>query len=330
MNMKYLLLLGFSLYSGWGEARKPFEQPYKKCVGDVCANVSIAGATHPGYYFPDIASCEDVRTQRPFFLVESPVETSPDDPRLGDKQFMQELSWVTSQAASTGCTCCHDSTLQVGYAAWDIAAEWIWTDMLTPRGVAILAGKIPSDSGGLYPTEENFGFDRSQTGIASTDPNRMRAFFEAELSRRGISDEDISKLDPFDNWLFENARKQKPVDCAVGEGVNPDGTVRWFGTPDQKPERKLARYIYILSENAPNPLVPPNLDTPEETYWRLNVRSDAPPVESGIAYGKIMEGTYQAVPVGGSAPALEPGKVYRLYVLFDVLFPITNCKFTAP
>ena len=326
MLIKILALAGFlsGTFSDSLKARTPFVQPYKQCNAEgICANVSIAGATEEGYYFPEIASCEKVRTQRPYRGVPAPFESDPSDPRLDDPVFMEELRWVTEQAAATGCTCCHSSREGDEFAMWDIDAPLIWTDQLTIRGVAILAGKVSSASGGTYPPEDNFGFDRSKSGIASTDPDRMQAFFLNEMERRGIEDEDISDYIDFGGPIFSRARDQIPEICETNEGINSLGQVVWNGG-------RSARYVYILSALAENPTVPPNLDTPDKTHWRVNIRPDAPAITSGIPFGDIPDGGYQAIPEGGEYPNLEAGKVYRLYVLADVLFPVKNCFFEMP
>ncbi|SMF18036.1 hypothetical protein [Pseudobacteriovorax antillogorgiicola] len=323
-----LLLSMASPLFGQGFGQKPFVQPYLKCETidgkEVCANVSISGATHPGYYFPDVAVCEDVKTQRPFWPLPVDTKTDPKDPRLQDKAFMKELAWVTNQTRSTACTCCHDSSLGTSYAAWDISEPLIWTDQLTERGVAILAGELSSASSGVFKKEDNFGFDRRITGIPSTDPERMKAFFMNEFNRRGITQEMVDSYGDFGGFIFDRARNQVPTLCTPEEeGLLSNGTVAWSGGP--------ARYVYILPALAPNPLVPPNSDTPEGTVWRLNVDHRAPALESGVTYGGIPQGSYQAVPVADQvAPPLVSGQVYRLYVLKDVLFPLTNCFFKAP
>jgi hypothetical protein len=302
----------------------PFVQPYRSCQTinseKICANVAISGATEPGVYFPDIAACEDVRTQRPFWPAPIVNQPDPDDPRLNDPEFMQELRWVSQQIRSTGCICCHDSSLDRGMARWDVNTDLIWPDQLSDRGIAILSGDVPSASAGVFPPAENFGFNRSQTGIPTTDPGRMEDFFKKELARRQVTQEDIQHFANFGGPVMQRARDQVPTLCTENQGINAIDQVLWTGGP--------ARYVYILPALAPNPLVPPDSDTPDDTLWRLNVDHQAAAIESGIALGETPSGTYQAIPQDPNRrPQLTPGVVYRLYVLKDVLQPLTNCFF---
>ncbi len=82
------------------------------------------------------------------------------------------------------------------FALWDINKPHIWTDQLTPRGVAILGGQVSSAVFGQIPPEDNNGFDRSETGAPTTDVARFKAYFQKEIVRRGITAEDIAKMRP--------------------------------------------------------------------------------------------------------------------------------------
>jgi hypothetical protein len=75
--------------------------------------------------------------------------------------------------------------------------------------------------------------------------------------------------------------------------------------------------------------VPPNLDLPEGTLWRLDVAWTAEALPSGVAYGGVPDGAEQAWPADGAPPALETGETYYLYVLRDVYQPLTRCLFVA-
>lgn len=288
--------------------------------GEVCTHVSIAGCTEEGKYFPDYASCDVVRTQRPFWRAPPANEPQANDPRLGDAAFMGELAWVTSQIGAAGCACCHDSRVTAGMAAqWDISKGPIWLDTLSDTGLALFAGLADSSVLGAYPAEENHGFDRTRTGIPTTDTARMKAFTLAELARRGISEDQARTVPPFGGPIYENAVRA-PVSCGVGEGVGLDGTVTWRGGK--------ARYVYVLAEGSSNPGVPPNLDLPSGTLFRLDVLASADGVESGITYGTTPPGTFQAAPDMARAPALQIGTRYQLTVLLDVGVPLANCIFT--
>jgi hypothetical protein len=92
--------------------------------------------------------------------------------------------------------------------------------------------------------------------------------------------------------------------------------------------RGQARYLYVLAAGAKNPGVPPNLDQPEGTIWKLDVSPKASPLKSGIAYGSTPAGSAQAVPASGAPAALVSGNQYYLYALADIGVPITRCLFT--
>lgn len=111
--------------------------------------------------------------------------------------------------------------------------------------------------------------------------------------------------------------------CENGEGVGADGTLTWRGGK--------ARYVYVLEADATSPTVPPNLDLPEGTLWRIDVPVDGTPVSSGaVRYGVVPTGLSQRFPASGQPDALRSGRTYYLYVLADIIIPITRCLFTAP
>ena len=85
-----------------------------------------------------------------------------------------------------------------------------------------------------------------------------------------------------------------------------------------------------LSAEAKSPTVPPNLDLPEGTLWRIDVPFDGQPVMSGtFRYGEVPAGLTQKLPQSGSPPALQSGQRYYIYVSADVIQPLTRCVFTA-
>jgi hypothetical protein len=306
-----------------------FIPPYLNCrkpddgdqgsAGEVCTHVAISGCTEPGKYFPDYASCEVVRTQRPFWPAPPAREPSADDPRLLDPTFMDELGWVTEQVEASGCTCCHDARQNDGLTAqWDIRHGPIWLDTLSDSGLSLFIGLADSSSLGAYPAADNAGFDRSSTGLPTTDTARMQAFLQRELERRGITREQAAAVPPFGGPIYQN-RLQPPTRCSdEGLGIDPALGVHYDGS---------ARYVYVLADGSENPGVPPNLDMPAGTLWRLDVLPSADAVASGFRYGTTPPGSYQALPERGEAPELKRGTTYQLYVLRDVGLPIANCKF---
>jgi hypothetical protein len=286
--------------------------------GRVCTPVAISGCTEAGKYFPAYADCDVVRTQRPYWPAPPAGTSSADDPRLGDATFMTELAWVTQQVEASGCTCCHDSR-QVAPSQWDIRAEPIWLDSLSDSGLVLFVGLADSSVLGAYPPAENHGFQRDATGIPSTDAARMQAFLRSELERRGISEQDAAAVPPFGGPIYAN-RVARPQQCTGEEGVDAGAGIGWRGGP--------ARYIYVTSVNASNPGVPPNLDLPEGTIFRLDVLASQAALMSGVPYGSTPPGSFQAYPERGLAAPLSRGTRYRLYVLRDVGVPLANCTFT--
>jgi hypothetical protein len=302
------------------DCRAPLEgQSTADPSGKVCTPASISGATEPGKAFADYASCEIVRTQRPYYPRPPAKVPASDDPRQSDPAFMAELRWAKEQIASTGCVCCHDGAVAPrGASQWDLSAGPIWLDTLSDTGLALFSGLADSSVLGAYPASANHGFDRSQTGIPTTDTARMRAFTLAELRRRGISEEQARAVPPFGGPIYQNFIRE-PAACAPGIGVDAEGRVN-FGDPG-------ARYLYILAAGSKNPCVPPNLDRPAGTLWRLDVLPSLEPVRTGLLYGSTPPGSFQDTPAEGPAPALVVGQRYQLTALLDVGLPTQSCLF---
>lgn len=286
--------------------------------GEVCTWDSISGCTEEGRYFADYAVCDNVRSQRGYYPVsEDTYETPSDSPLFTDPDYQAELAWVTEQVEACGCVCCHDSRVTPeGASNWDIQSDKeIWTDGFYASGLAIAAGWINSDPLGAYPPEDNHGFGRSVSGIPSTDQQRMKAFFEAELVRRGFSEEDFADYDPIPA-IFYNQEIYEPGRCENGEGVTRDGDVVWGGGD--------ARYMYVLEVGSANPGVPPNRDQPDGTLWLLEVYWNEAAMESPVSYPEGPARAEQRV----TGPTLVEGEDYYLYVQADVGAPITRCIFT--
>jgi hypothetical protein len=317
------------------EAPSAFIPPFQDCRdplpgepagtgpdGKVCTWTAISGCTEPGRRFEDYASCDVVRTQRPYYPVAPRTTSSPDDPRLQDPAFMAELAWVTEQVAASACVCCHTNRASKnGSSDWNIEEGPIWTDTVSDLGLAILAGYADSTAFGAFPPDQNHGFSRDQTGVPTTDVERMKAFLGAEWERRGFDESDIAGLPAFGGPLVAQA-DYVPQPCARGEGVDAEGMVRWVAGN--------ARYVYVLEAGSDNPGVPPNLDLPLGTIWRFDVPPDGTPVATGVPYGQTPEGAVQRFPVEGAPAPLVSGREYLIYTLLDVGVPLTRCLFTAP
>lgn len=289
--------------------------------GQVCTWSAISGSTEEGRRFDDYGSCDRVRTQRPYYPA-NPGMSRGDDPRMRDPAYTAELEWVRSQIESSACICCHSTrTAPMGPSNWFVEAPGNWMDSFFDSGLALGAGWIDSRALGAYPPEDNNGFDRINSGFPTTNPARMRAFFEAELTHRGRTRESFSSADPFGGPIYDQL-VFRPSACAPGVGVDASGRINWTGGR--------ARYVYVLDASADSPGVPPNLDLPMGTRWRVDVAPTDAPLASGITYGTVPAGSSQRFPVMGTPAPLLAGTQYYLYVLADVGIPLTRCLFTAP
>lgn len=290
--------------------------------GTVCTWTMISACTEPGRHYEDYGSCEPVFSQRPYYGFNTDPEPVENDPRLDDDAFMAELAWVKEEVEACACVCCHSQdSAPSGASGWNIEASPIWTDSIPDSGVAMLAGLVGSAEFGAYAPDQNNGFDRYTTGLPTTDVERMRAFFEAEYFRRGFTAEDAAEIPAFGGPLVTQAA-YVPGDCRSDEGLNADGTLKWR-TAD-------ARYVYVLEAGSKNPGVPPNLDTPDGTIWRLDVLPTGTPIETGLAYGAVPEGAVQRFPAEGAPAELVSGRQYYIYTLLDIAVPLSRCIFTAP
>jgi len=315
-----------------GQTFRPFEQVCMDPLpgepvgagpsGQVCTWEAISASTEEGRKYTDYASCDQVVQQRPYWAAESRTNTPQDDPRYSDDQWKSEFEWVTKQVESSACVCCHsaEAAPDAGPSGWYIEAEGIWIDGVDNDGLAMLAGWIDSTAFGAFDPEDNNNFDRSLTGLGTTDPLRMTSFLEGELGRRGLSPDDFAASEAFGGPLADQLT-YVPEACPDGIGISRGDIVSWAGGG--------ARYVYVLETWSDNPGVPPNLDLPFGTHWRLDVHPDADPISSGLRYGATPEGSVQAWPPQGGADMLISGRDYYLYVLRDVYQPITRCIFTA-
>ncbi len=319
----------------------PWPQPVRVCVdplpdeppgqsegGQVCTWEVVSGATEEGRHFADYASCDTVVRQRGYSDAPPDERAFEEDPRMEDPTYVAEVDWVRDQLRAGACECCHASAKGVGAAVFDADFEGNLANMFHDDGLAMAAGWIPTIGFGTYPPAENNGFWRSSEenpnhpAIPTTDPERMITFFEGELAHRGRAREEFADRTYGGAGPLDVQRAFVPSECSEEEGIAPDGTIRWL------PGR--ARYVYVMEADTVTPTVPPNLDLPEGTLWRVDVPEDGVPVASeAIVYGKVPAGMTQRWPEDGAPPALEDGKSYYLYVAADVLFPISRCLFTA-
>lgn len=299
---------------------KPGEPPGKSAGGKVCTWQTVSAATEEGRHYEDYADCSVSITQRGYYPVPPPPPPSSDT-RMSDPAYAAEAAWVRSQVEATACVCCHKSSItKSGASIWDIEAKGNWLNTFTPYGLAFAGGFIDSSLLGAYPKEQNNGFSREHLGIPSTDPVRMARFFENELRFRGKTPADFASEPPTPAYFYQ-LDSYKPAACKNGAGIKPDGTIVWNGPP--------SRYVQVLAAGSRNPGVPPNLDLPAGTLWRLDVPVTGAPVAPGtVRYGVLPAGTKQGFPSTGQPAVLQPGATYYLYVQADILGPVERCLFT--
>ena len=149
----------------------------------------------------------------------------------------------------------------------------------------------------------------------------MQRFLVTELARRGLVEADFAGAPPFGGPLADQLTYE-PQACEGSAGIDSSGLVRWSGGG--------ARYLYILEADSANPGVPPNLDLPEGTIWRLDVGPEDSSMTSGLTYGTVPQGATQTFPASGAPAPLVSGQTYYLYAMMDVALPLSRCLFTAP
>lgn len=293
--------------------------------GQVCTWSMISGATEEGRDFNAYGNCEMVRTQRPYYAAPPAPEATQADARMSDPAYAAEVEWVKSQITSTACVCCHSTAAPQGTSNWYVESGPNFLNSFFPRGLAMGAGWIDTVGFGAFPPEENNGFTRAtpqnpgHTIFVTKDDARMKRIFEGELAHRGLTRADFAGQ-TYGAGPLDAQRFFVPEACDAGQGVAADGTMTWVGGK--------ARYVYVLELNATSPGVPPNLDTPMGTQWRIDVPwLNGTPIESGtVKYGVVPEGLTQRV----APSALVSGQQYYLYVLQDIAIPVTRCLFVAP
>ena len=290
----------------------------------LCIWNSVVGTVPEGESFAEVMGCERVWTQAPGWFTPPRRIYRSDPAELEDENLANELRWVTDQALSGGCSCCHASGSPSNYATgWDLSAPLVWTDTLENYQLAMLSGIFDEHrelSG--YPAAENHGFDRQHTMFPTTDPDRMRAFFTAELERRGATPEEIEAGREGVQTFF-GRRKVEDKDC-----VNPyeglvEGQVAWNGGTR-------IRQFYVLEQDAEIPGFPPFNDRPEGIVWAFYLDPDAEDVGPGeITLGELPPGAMQVEPADGSAPEFIEGRSYRLYATPDFMLRFAiNCMFS--
>lgn len=311
------------------KAPKAGEPAGKGPNGQVCTWSAISGATEEGRKFEDYGSCDMVRTQRPYYPVPPADTAKNEDPRMKDPNYLKENQWVASQIRASACVCCHTTQAPKGASNWYLESVPNWINSMGPRGLAMGAGWIDTVGFGAYPPTQNNGFSRTtpdnpnHSAFPTIDDARMRKFFEAELQYRGKTREDF-KNEKYGAGPLDSQRFYEPKDCTEAQYISKDGIIHWIGGP--------ARYLYVMDAGTSSPGVPPNLDIPQGTLWRIDVDwRKGTPIESGtVKYGSTPSGLTQRFPKEGSPTPLVSGKKYYLYVMKDIANPLTRCLFTMP
>jgi hypothetical protein len=308
-----------------------FREPQQVCrddaAGQVCVWESIHGATSVGRSFREDAQCDNSRSGRPYYPKDADACFGLPDERRSDPGYLAEEAWVKSQINSTSCVCCHSAAAPNGASVFDIDREGSFANQLTDRGIAHGSGLVNSIPLGAFPAAMNNGFAKSDVEhpdysiFLSTDPARMKRFFEKEIEHRKLSAADFEGVPDGFGPLSEQYYF-KPQPCSGREGIAADGTVTWGNGR--------ARRVYVMDAQAHAPTVFPNLDLPPGTQWRLDVPPSGSPLVSGsVKYGTVPEGLTQRFPKSGPPRSLVPGQQYFLYVSADQMLPITRCLITA-
>jgi hypothetical protein len=327
--------------SGGGVGLPTFQWPERVCKdplagepagrgpnGQVCTWEMISAATEEGRRFEDYASCDRVRTQRPYYPAPTQEGAEQEDERLSDPVYAAETTWLKAQINSTACVCCHSTRTPEGPSNWYVDQPGNFLNGFHARGLAMGAGWIDTSSFGTFPVDQNNGFHRATVAsptesiFVTTDQARVKRIFEAELARRGVKREDYP-AQSYGAGPLDDQRVYQATDCTNGEGVAADGVVTW--------RQGSARYVYVMEATSSPPGVPPNLDLPAGVLWRVDVPWTGAAIASGkLTYGVAPEGTLQRAPMMGPPPALTSGAKYYLYVLADIAQPNTRCLFTMP
>jgi hypothetical protein len=314
-----------------------FEWPTQSCVpplpeegsgdspgGEVCTWNLISGCTEEGRRFEDYGSCDVVRTNRPYYAVPGRTIGGDEDPRLADDSFVAESNWVREQVEACACVCCHSDRTPDGPSMWNVDDGPLFIDAMSDTAIAMFAGYVDSSAFGAFDPALNNGFDRINSALPTTDPSRTLAFFEAEFNRRNLDPAWARGLRAIGGPLIEQ-RDHVPGPCEADVAISADGVLTW---PAEKP----ARYVYVLEPGSANPGMPPNLDLPSGTMWRVEVTHDALPLASGsVRYGEVPTGGRQAYPLENAQPRpLVPGETIYVYILDDIAVPIERCLLVVP
>ncbi len=304
------------------------EAPGHSDGGQVCVWEGIHGSTEEGRSFRNDVNCDNARGLRPYYPKDyNPLYDQP-DPRRNDPAYLTEEAWVKSQINASACVCCHASTAPQGASIFDVDRTGSFANQLTDRGLAHGSGLVNSIPLGAFPADVNNGFTKSDLAhpdysvFPSTDPMRMKAFWQNELDHRGLTAASFVGVPDGFGPLSEQYY-YVPTACTGGEAIASDGTITWGNGR--------ARYVYVLDVGTRSPTVYPNLDLPDGTLWRIDLPADGTPVKSGsVKYGVVPDTMKQRFPMAGTPTALVSGKQYYLYVTADQAQPITRCLITAP
>lgn len=130
----------------------------------------------PGSHFLDVYSCDTVEgpTAQAPPVTQRHAETNPatlDDP---------DYEWVLQQVEACACTCCH-SEGGAGSYRWSHDFDGAWTDSASVAELDTLGYR----SGPSIGAAQNNGFSRTRSALPTTDADRLQAFIDREIARRG-------------------------------------------------------------------------------------------------------------------------------------------------
>ena len=265
--------------------------------------------------YDDYASCEHVRTQRPYYPVPSAATPSTPDTCMQDATYVvvSSTGCVGRWSRARACAATPSAWRRRGASNWYVEALGNWTNGFDASGLALGADldrlHLLRRLSPRCRTKASRGRCRA---LPSTDPARMRDFFERELMHRGFYPRGLrAHRDPSADRSTAN-RSYQPTACAEGRGVDADGTVRWGSAA-------LRATCTCSMRASANPRRSTRTSTlPRGTRWRVDVAPTSSPVVSGIKYGRVPNGATQRFPETGAPAPLQPGAMYYLYVLLDV------------
>ena len=205
----------------------------------------------------------------------SGFETPEDDPIRSDDAFLAEVEWAKGQAESCGCVCCHTTgTAPRRCGCFRYSGRRHLDGHLHQTGPRNCCRLDRFESLGAHAAMDNNGFDRSRTGSSNHRRRTHDPILRGRISQAWRDSEEFEGKQPL---AAPSQRKQRLSPRHVPQGIGIDATnkISWSGGT--------ARYIYVLEAGAANPGVPPNLDRPDGTIWKIDVEPTAAALKLGYS-----------------------------------------------